>query len=229
MEHVCVIDMNIILDQKLAKEIIYCALGMKMKRSVINFFSKHHHPDMGFLSEYMKYSTKVEIISKILNIDWLFYNFIESDFRCTSFLQSIYHWTITSPEYYWDKRPDDYLACVKNLNDILFFREIVGKEIIKIVGYPKRVNVKWSRYRYYPYGPFRVKHTHCRTTYGEDFRSTASKVIKNLSTGRHVHKIHRIKIYDDHSWNVYSPNFYRAYINVMNKVGVSPVLNTKLQ
>jgi hypothetical protein len=199
---------------------------MKMKKNVVNFFVKHYHPDFNHLSEYEKYSTKVEKISKVLNIDWLFYNFIERDYRCTDFLQSIYHCVITSPQYYWDKRPDDYITCIHNLNNIILFREILANELIKIVGHPKRVNVKWSRYRSgkWMYEPFKIKSNLTFTTYGEDFKSTALKVMKILKRSYKPYKIHKIKIYRDYGWNHYRPEFYKAYMKVMFKTGVTPVL-----
>ena len=218
--------MKPVLNQKLAKEIVYCSLGMKMKKSVVNFFVKYYHPNFNNLSEYEKYSTKVEKISEVLDIDWLFYAFIETDYRCTDFLRSIYHWTITSPEYHWDKRPDDYLECINILNDIILFRELVASELIKIVGHPKKVNIKWSRYKdnCWFYGPFKTKYNQSFVSYGEDFQSTALRIIRKMKTSKNPYKIHKIKIYKDCSWNIYSSDFYKAYMKVMNKTGVSPVI-----
>lgn len=101
---------------------------MKMKKSVVNFFTKYYHPDLFLLHEYQKYSVNVDTVSKVLTVDWLFYNFIQTDYRCTDILRSVYHWVITSPEYYWDKRPDDYLLCIHNLK-VSFTRQIFSKKM----------------------------------------------------------------------------------------------------
>lgn len=204
------------LTLELAKEIVESAVSGNPTKRVIRFFYEHNPLGYDF-DKHGKFKDSKSELKRFLNLDFLFYQFVETDFLITSNLRSLY-WTYVQKREYYNKPAEIVQKYIRyRLNDLISFREYLAQELFKIIGPPKIVTLKYtSKY----YNRFEKKKINI-DNYGDD-RNAISTVISSMNKDHN--KIHSAKVCENKMWNKYNLPFCKTYKELIEKYGVSSAI-----